>query len=24
VADFYPDRGASVRLFNDTTHVPRP
>ena len=24
VADFYPDGGASVRLFNDTTHVPRP
>ena len=24
VADFYRDGGASVRLFNDTTHVPRP
>jgi ribonuclease H / adenosylcobalamin/alpha-ribazole phosphatase len=24
VADFYPDGGASVRLVNDTTHVPRP
>jgi probable phosphoglycerate mutase len=24
VADFYLDGGASVRLFNDTTHVPRP
>ena len=24
IADFYPDGGASVRLFNDTTHVPRP
>ena len=23
VADFYPDGGASVRLFNDTAHVPR-
>jgi probable phosphoglycerate mutase len=24
VADFYPDGGTSVRLFNDTSHVPRP
>jgi ribonuclease H / adenosylcobalamin/alpha-ribazole phosphatase len=24
IADFYPDGGASVRLFNDTSHVPRP
>jgi probable phosphoglycerate mutase len=23
IADFYPDGGASVRLFNDTSHVPR-